>query len=390
VFVPIQDKRRAVIDWDFDERQIMGHLGTDICFWDVSSGKLLHKVPTSPTERGFEREDYAFQWNDLSPNGLQGVTSFYTGPESEESLPRQEPSCLIWDTVKGLKVCALSRQTHAVYSPDGKLLATFVKRGTGPSPYDAQIFDASTLKVLGHFMLGTLPERSSLQFSPSNKFILWTMTVPGLDLYECPSGSKVTGTQLSVSAPPSYSRFINGDDQIAAVSMKGDISLWQNKQAPAKKLDFQDRNVIEQYVTKDGLKALAIGPGLVQLRNLHDGQVFQAQVPFSYTTPHRGNSYSNLLVSPTDQTCALYQENTINKTGTVTFFSMTDLTQLGQVDVGGARAPIGFSRDGRVFLVGGPECSAYDASSGKLIRIFTLEGFKEGRTASIVAGRFRT
>jgi len=30
--------------WDYDGERILGHLGYDICLWDATTGKLLHRM----------------------------------------------------------------------------------------------------------------------------------------------------------------------------------------------------------------------------------------------------------------------------------------------------------------------------------------------------------
>src|SRR6185369_5496689 len=66
-----QSIERPSRSWDYDGTRILGHIGYDICLWDATTGKLLHKM---------KEHKERIQAVQFSPDGHHAISSSWMDP----------------------------------------------------------------------------------------------------------------------------------------------------------------------------------------------------------------------------------------------------------------------------------------------------------------------
>lgn len=363
--VALSDRRRCVTDWDFNAKTILGRIGDDICIWNLSDGKLL-----SRSHRSTDLLHRGFLWELLSPDGKQAICSYYSGSLRDTPAAPPSPFSDVYNVEDGKMFCSLQGACRAAYSSDGRFIAVFLQQDLEPFHFQGQILDTRTCKVLGNFQLpNTAPDIGSLIFDPASGSILFTGCYPSRAIiFAVPAGKETASSSLPGRVI--YSRFISGERE---VFVSDGINIWSGKTtSPLKTFNFGGHDFAQDFVTGDGRHTLGIGKGVIQLYDIDNGQIISRTMPRPKTS-YPDNEYYSILVSPDDRTCALCVESTVDQTASLYFFSVDNLRPLAHVNLKGGRAPIGFSRDGRQFLVGGPAFSLYDANTGRIMRTVKLE-----------------
>ena len=114
--------------------------------WDIKTGELVQ------TLEGHQK-DVTGVW--FSPDGRFLVS---TGEQQLSADKAPVGELIIWNALTGQKVQTLPGYTYAVFTPDGKLIAS------GSEDKDYSLIDVSTGRVISHF-----PQIGALRFSRNGK-----------------------------------------------------------------------------------------------------------------------------------------------------------------------------------------------------------------------------
>jgi WD40 repeat protein len=114
--------------------------------WDIKTGELVQ------TLEGHQK-DVTGVW--FSPDGRFIVS---TGEQQLSADKAPVGELIIWNALTGQKVQTLPGYTYAVFTPDGKLIAS------GSEDKDYSLIDVSTGRVISHF-----PQIGALRFSRNGK-----------------------------------------------------------------------------------------------------------------------------------------------------------------------------------------------------------------------------
>ncbi len=120
--VPSQWKasiERPTRGWDYDGKRILGHVGYDICLWDATTGKLLHRM------KGHKEHIHAVQF---SPDGNHALSTSWRGHGPMVWYVSKDTSTIVWNLATGRDREILKGEVAGEFSPDGKRIVTFSQR----------------------------------------------------------------------------------------------------------------------------------------------------------------------------------------------------------------------------------------------------------------------
>ena len=95
--------------WDYDGKQILGHVGEKICLWDATTGKLIRKL------QGHKERLFTLR---LSPDGIHALSSSWMAPGPMVAYTSKDTRTIVWNLAYGMGL--------AKFYGDAKRLLLFV------------------------------------------------------------------------------------------------------------------------------------------------------------------------------------------------------------------------------------------------------------------------
>jgi WD40 repeat protein len=354
-------------DWDYDGRRILGHIDNDVCLWDAETGHLLRRFVGHR-----ERIDSVR----FSPNGKYALSSSWIngGPVCSLHLPQfhsKDTSVRLWDLRSGRELWRLEGQIAGSLSPDGNRLLTFsLLNATDPDCGGADsviIWDlASGRRLFSINNFGKLA--GTWTFSPDGRSLL------GLDgrnaiLYDARNGSEINrmrgvesftfsnrDTSLAISTAQSFDIL----DSITG-ELKHQVPVVNGIHWTAGASWSQDASRVVAVVagrssarseSKCDINVWTVGTGQIARQLVCD--------PANY--------FRSVLLSPDSQRLLISWgggsvEHNRSITSEFDLFDLDSGKNLTQTRNSGV--VLGFSPDGKTFLVGGQAFIVYSSTGGK-------------------------
>jgi WD40 repeat protein len=386
-----QSIERPSCSWDYDGQRILGHVGHDICLWDATTGKLLHKM------HGHEERIKAVQF---SPDGKYALSSSWMGQGGMTMRISRDTSIIVWDLATGRDRHILRGQVAGEFSPDGRRIVSFSQRpGTGiPNPdwgeltlpstgevwqngtspkFDAAVWDAQTGRQLAEAKLGEQgdPYWDALHFSPDGRSFL--LVENGAFLVYNSSAAVLFNT--SDGRETGRTGWIKSGGGHRYTS-QGALASFGREQAIL--FDIASGRTIQSIEhgltrwwgaawTHDGSKVATIphDESEIKIWDIKTGKMTAGAKNGPY--PHRA-----AVVSPDNTRLAILWggadvDNKYVEPG-VGIFDMNTGEEIARIELSKLGRMIGFSPDSKTFLVGGAEFVIYNSENGKQIQAVKL------------------
>lgn len=394
-----QSIERPSRTWDYDGKRILGHVGYDICLWDATTGKLLHRM------KGHKERIHAVQF---SPDGHHALSSSYMPQGPMLGLISRDTRIILWNLEKGREMKSFKGQVAGEFSPDGRKIVTFTQRpGTGiPDPgsgaagvrqlgtaaeFDAAVWETSTGRQLVKAKLGEYNDLRSgaLHFSPDGRRFVYIIN--GQSLIRNSSGGvvfntsdgreigRVTGDALKFGEGHRYTS--NG--ALASFELRIETSSGAVGVNTARLIDLKTGRVVQSVKhglkpeedavtfwgetwTHDGRKVAAIPSGEGKIRILDMGS---RKVTTGAKT---GPLVASAVISP-DNTRLLIEWGGANDVPAgLGLYDMNTGEGIARIKLAEWGHMVGFSPDSKTFLVGGSEFIIYNSKDGKKVRTLKL------------------
>ncbi len=348
-------------DWDYDGKQILGRIGQDICLWDAKTGKLRHRM------KGHGEMIHAVQ---ISPDGKLALSSSWKPQGPMLPYDSKDTRTILWDLSTGREKGSFEDQVGGAFRPDSQRFVTFSERKEKEGRFDAAVWETSTGRRLVHANLGDLhcnPYWGSLYFSTDSKQIVRLERQSGGLIFDAENGRKLG--QFSGRFSRSI-RYI--PDGTIASSFKKDFRLTNFQTGETILSEPHDLKSYWRVVwTHDGKKAVPIPYKEIPLKiwDLKTGKIIEGDKNGPY--PHR-----SVIVSPDNRRLAIMSGGAYVDTGFVPpemrLYDMDTGKQIVRIEIAEWGMLLGFSPDGKAFLVGGSEFVIYNSEDGKRVRSFKL------------------
>jgi WD40 repeat protein len=372
--------------WDYDGSRILGHIDYDICLWDATTGKLLHKM------KGHKERIVAVQF---SPDGHHALSSSWIGSGGMQMLISRDTRIILWNLETGRERDSFQGQVAGEFSPDGRRIVTFTQRpGTGkanaawgkatlPSTgevwqrgpeakFDAAIWETYTGRQLAKAKLGEHngPYWDTLHFSPDGRsfvhfkngaFLLYN-TSEGV-LYNTSDGREIGRAALKDGAHRYTS---NG--ALASFESKERIRLIDIKSGRTIQSVEHDRKTYWGGAwTHDGSKVVAIpsDESAIKIWDVKSGKM---------TTGAKNGPYpqKTAIISPDNNRLAIEWGGANHVEPGLGIYDMNTGEEIARIKLAKWGHMLGFSPDSKTLLVGGSEFVIYSSADGKTIRTLNL------------------
>lgn len=374
---------RPTRSWDYDGARILGHIGNDICLWDATTGKLLHRM------KGHNERIYVVQF---SPDGHHALSSSWIG--SGPTLPgvkSKDTSTILWNLGIGRKRDVFRDEVAGEFSPDGKRFSTFTQRldkheatyeYTNPETGEvrrhkstvpvnrfdnAAVWETHTGRQLVKANLDEYsgPGRDTLHFSPDGRnFVKLGGTT--VVLYETDDGREIArigaGNTFSGRSECQYTSagtlaFVDRE-KFRVIDIKSGRAVYS--------LPHGLKRVSGFAWTHDGSKVAVIGRDeAIQIWDIVSGKVMAEAEKGPY-------GLQAAVVSPDDRRLAIIWSGSERDEQALSLYDINSGKELTGAKLPELAGMIGFSPDSKTLLIGGSEFVIFDAGSGEKIRTLKL------------------
>ena len=373
-----QSIERPSRSWDYDGKRILGHVGKDICLWDATTGKLLHKM------KGHKERIKAVQF---SPDGEHALSSSWIASGGMSMLISRETSVIIWNLATGRDRHIFKGQVAGEFSPDGSRIVTFSQRpGTGePNPdwgestlpstgevwqrgpaaqFDSAVWETSTGRQLAQVRLGEHgdPYWGSLQFSLDGRSVVRVET--GMALLFNASDGRETARQS-----PRLARSLRYTSSGALASIDAEeIRLTDIKSGKAiQSIPHGLKSFWAAACTHDSSRAAVIpsDESEIKIWEIKTGKM---------TTGGKNGPYPQqaAIISPDNRRLAVEYGGANDVEPGLGLYDMNTGQEIARIKLATAGHMLGFSPDSKTLLVGGSEFVIYNSENGKKIRALNL------------------
>ncbi|MBC7815754.1 MAG: hypothetical protein IAG10_02520, partial [Planctomycetaceae bacterium] len=364
-----QSIQRPSRSWDYDGKRILGHVGYDICLWDATTGKLLHRM------KGHKERIKAVQF---SPDGNHALSSSWIGQGGMTMRISRDTSVTVWDLATGRDRHIFKGQVAGEFSPDGKRIVSFSQRpGTGiPNPdwgeltlpstgevwqngteakFDAAVWETSTGRQLAQTELGENgdPYWGSLHFSPDGRSIVRVET--GIALLYSASDGRETGRQSQRLARSL--RYTSGG-ALASIDPE-EIKVTDIKSGQAiRSISHGLKSFWAAAWTHDGSRVAVIpsDESEIKIWDIETGKL---------TTGAKNGPYPQkaAIVSPDNRRLVVEWGGANDVEPGLGIYELNTGNEIARIDLAKWSHLVGFSPDSATLLVGGSEFLIYDAMS---------------------------
>ena len=386
-----QSIERPKRGWDYDGKRILGHVGYDICLWDATTGKLLHKM------KGHKERIQAVQF---SPDGKHALSSSWISSGGMVMLQSRDTRTILWNLATGREMNMFKGQVAGEFSPDGSRFVTFSKlpdkldasygeatlpstgevRKRGPAtPFDAVVvWDTFTGRQLAKAKIDentVLPYWDSLHFSPDGR--RFVHLVCGAFLPYNSSGGRLYNT----SDGREIGRIARGDVKHGGHRYISNGTLAAFDSERARLIDFKSGRVVQNIEhdlktnwgsvwTHDGSKVVAIQyvVGAIKILDIKSGKT---------TTGAKSGAYpSRAIISPDNYRLAIEWGGASGENGFIEpelgIYDVNTGKEIARIQLAKSGHIVGFSPDSKTLLVGGSKFVTYNSENGKEIHTLNL------------------
>ncbi len=367
---------RRVLDWDYDGRRILGHIGNDVCVWDSKTGRLLMRL------KGHQNSLVAVQFSPDHSLALSSALDYDRGIGVQGEM-----SVRLWDLDKRKEVRRLDDAMFGQFSPDGKqiLVRLLAKDATGryhdANRLVAQTSQTKSGEVLLEFETDAKQSYlglNALAFSADGGRILALSRGGAIATYRARDG-KYLGKLSEDKGENACYRVSRWTTQVLVCKSSGN-EVWNAESAtlirafPGKSADNW-RPADADFADK-GKAIVRVENESVGMWNVKSGERIR-----SLPVPGRP---TRVIASPDGDRCVIeWQKSGSDPLNAPIIGAMLWDTSTGEftlLDVAG-EAPwfLGFSPDGRTLLAGGELTTIYDAKNGKVLSRASLEGLNSSQ-----------
>ncbi|HUY88539.1 MAG TPA: WD40 repeat domain-containing protein [Pirellulales bacterium] len=401
-----QSIERPHRSWDYEGKRILGHIGYDVCLWDATTGKLLHRM------KGHRERIVAVQF---SPDGHHALSSSFMPPGPMLPLISRDTRIILWNLDAGRERNSFNGQVAGEFSLDGRKIVAFTQRpGTGiPKPgwgaagvrqlgtapeFDAAVWETFTGRQLVKAKLGEYndPKRHTLHFSPDgHRFVLIVngaflpYNSSGGIIFNSSDGREIGRVTRDEAKFGDGHRFTS-NGALASFESRTEISSGAVGFNRARLIDLETGRVVQSVEhglkpeyglrfwgetwTHDGSKVVAIpsGSGEIQILDIKSGKMTSG-AKSSQSTPQTA------IVSPDNSRLAIESGSNPEDKPEVRLFDISTGEEIARIKLPKWGRMLGFSPDSKTFLVGGSEFVIYDSENGKTVR--TLKLFDDARSS---------
>ena len=373
--------------WDYDGKRILGHVGYDICLWDATTGRLLHKM------KGHKERIEAVQ---LSPDGKHALSSSWIS-QGMTMLRSRDTRTILWNLATGRHMDIFKGQVAGEFSPDGSRIVTFSQNPdkleaswgevTNPStgevwqrgpdaPFDAAVvWDTLTGRQLVKAKLNEYsgPYWDSLHFSPDGRTFVHLVSGDFV-LYNASGGAL-----YSTSDGREIGRVARDDVRHGGhrYTLNGALASFDSERA--RLIDFKSGRVVQSVEhglktiwgsmwTHDGRKVVAIpiyDEDAIKILDIKSGEM----TTLAKSDP---SSARSAIISPDNSRLALKWGGANRVEPGLGIYDMNTGEEIARVKLAEWGHMLGFSPDSKTLLVGGSEFVIYNSENGKKIRTLTL------------------
>ena len=339
--------------WNYNGRQIIGTVGTDICLWDASDGHLV---------RSFVGHEERIQALQLSMDGRLILSNSWAGP-GETNYRSKDTSVRVWDVSSGKLLWRIDHQANAQISPDGRMVASLNESYRADRAAKITIWDATTGRE--EKKISPEPDRqvtfyNTLSFSPDSSQLLYRGT-RGSFLFDAKTGKELGLFKRSIWSP----EFRRPKDDVAT-PVDG-IVRWNARYGQGgHEVPISGDNIpLHSQWSNDGNQIVTVSLTKITALNLETGR-YSAK-PWDNandSTPEK------ICISGDDQRFLVeLGPGPGGKPLDVRLFDMNTGAEIKRMN---GVSLVGFSPDGKTFFVEGLQCGVYDSKTGKVIRSFLL------------------
>jgi len=367
--------------WDYDGKRILGHIGHDICLWDATTGKLLHRM------KGHKESIISVQF---SPDAHHALSSSWIGPGPMMPIVSRDTRTILWNLGTGRERDSFDAQVAGEFSPDGKLILAFSKgpdkimatwgkaqsmgevRALGtPGKFDnAAVWETYTGRQLVKAKLDEDidPGRDMLHFSPDGRHFVRLGTSNAV-LYSTADGRETGKIDVRTWLnKPSARRYASGG-AFAFVNLEEfrltDIESGRVIHKVPHGLGLRD---VKGFAwAHDGSRVAALRPSeAIRIWDIASGTAKSGadSVPGSFPT---------VVVSPDNRRLAILGSWSEGREMALGIYDMNTGKEVVRIKFDHVVADIiGFSPDSKTLLMRGSEFVIYNAENGETIRTLKL------------------
>jgi WD40 repeat protein len=358
---------RPRADWDYDGKRILGHIGHEVYAWDARSGRVLHKF----VGHG-ERIDSVR----LSLDGEHAVSSSWIdgGELCKMHLPQlhsKDTSVRLWSLRTGKEIWKLEGQIFGDLSSDGKRLLTYSRLELADPDCEGSrvvvMWDVPTGRKL--FIVHRESAGGTLAFSRDGRRFLCLSGQTGV-LFDAENGREIHEIPHVIS----FSFYGQGGN--LAVSTLEGFEIWDSitgqrtHQAPV------SNRVTWDGVTwnENGVRASKLGSSKESPCHITLWDVASGKVANRFSCPPDAVYSQSVLISPDSEWILISWGDTTGANNRyippeLGRFNLENGKELTQTRSG---VVLGFSPDGKTFLVGGRTFIVYGTDSGEPLASFDL------------------
>jgi WD40 repeat protein len=320
-------------DWDYDGKQILGHLGNDVCLWNASNGRLIWRL------KGHEEQITSLQLSRKRDFALSASSDDFRG-----DLPRRasfkDASVRVWDLRNGKEILKLVGERKGASSPDGRQILTLRwAQNRNEAIATTEEISSGRKIVEVHLPKEAYPVTYwRIRFSPDGTQFCVDATREAF-LYDSKSGSQIGRHRFAIN---SYS--LNGDD--CGFLGSHDVAGFFDDHWMSQIRDFakSKRVLDERFLTQ------------------MDIPVESERAPWKVT------------VAPDLKRLAIDWATDRQPSMTTSLYETAPFREIATIGNLGFSPLIGFSTDEKTMLFGGAAFCVYSAATGELVRKINLEG----------------
>lgn len=354
-----QGIERPIRTWDYDGKQILGHVGEEIRLWDATTGKLLRKL------QGHKERLFTLRF---SPDGVHALSSSWMAPGPMVDYKSKDTRTIVWNLANGDDVAHFPDQVAGEFSADGKRIVTFSKRPDGSTSFDAVVSDVSSGLGITKVTLDDYsgPDWDALHFTPDGRrfahvehgaFLLYNHG--SVVLFDAGDGRQV-GKKVTARSDGGGHRF----------TAAGALASWGRAKATVTDAESgrvvrsaaHDLGMVDSVWAHDGGRVVALRGGKeLKVLDLATGKMTTGDALGPYL-------FGRAVVSPDDRHLLVEWGGANDVEPGIGLYDMGTGKEIARVKVPERGHIIGFAPDSKTLLVGGPEFVIYDAENGTRLR----------------------